>query len=175
MDPEEGSTMGRGGWPPPPPSTRPRTSASLPASTNHTQILIFKSHILSKAISKVFGNRCTSNNEVQKFIVSNIWHLTMHCPKIIKGYVLWIKVCVLYMCVCLTHTHTHTVYSESTLCVSHYHQLPHAINSVIYNLHYLRFLTNIVNKIKMEYFCFRWNSNSTIPCLIAACSKLLKI
>ena len=26
----------------------------------------------------------------------------------------------------------------------------------------------------MEYFCFRWNSNSTIPCLIAACSKVLK-
>ena len=71
----------------------------------------------------------------------------MHCPKIIKGYFLWIKACVLYMCVCLTHTHTHTltVYFESTLCVSHYHQLPHAINSVIYNLHYLRFLTNIVN------------------------------
>ena len=26
----------------------------------------------------------------------------------------------------------------------------------------------------MEYFCFRWNSNSTNPCLIAACSRLLK-
>ena len=55
---------------------------------------------------------------MQKFIVSKIWHLTMHCPKIIKGYVLWIKVCVLYMCVCLTHTHTHCVFRKYSLCES---------------------------------------------------------
>ena len=53
--------------------------------------------------------------------------------------------CAVYVCVSNTHTHTHCVFRKYSLCESLSPTSPRTINSVIYNLHYLRFLTNIVN------------------------------